>query len=243
MNKIGTHPIFSNLSQASHEAAKKIGCVPILLLFVKAPVRGRVKTRLAKKVGDKNAVELYKCFVEDLLELLKVHRLDFRICLWPPDAAEDIRNWLGVDCWPQEGDDLGRRMSNAFERAFSSGAKKVVLIGSDVPDMPIEHILEGFEALDHCDVVLGPCHDGGYYLIGLSRQVPEAIFEHVDWGTKDVYSQTVSKIKHLGLAFHELAVWFDVDTFEDLMQLRQRQKDGSTSKTAEMIRASCWFEE
>ena len=208
----------------------------LVLLFVKQPIVGRVKTRLAKKIGDKAAAELYKCFVEDLLERLKANGFNFRICLWPPDAAEDIRNWFGVDYWPQEGSNLGQRMRNAFIKAFSAGVKRVVLIGSDIPDMPAEYIAEAFEELKKCDIVLGPSQDGGYYLIGLSNKVPKAIFEQIDWGTKDVYGQTLSKIKHLRLKLYEIPEWFDIDTYEDLLQFQQRHISSETLKTIKTIR-------
>ncbi|HBG27932.1 MAG: hypothetical protein A2Y10_18335 [Planctomycetes bacterium GWF2_41_51] len=208
----------------------------LVLLFVKQPIAGLVKTRLAKKIGDKAATELYKCFVEDLLEKLKVNGFDFRICLWPPDPPEDIRNWLGTDYWPQEGDDLGQRMRNVFLRAFSNSEEKVVLIGSDIPDVPAEYLFESFDALENCDIVLGPCHDGGYYLIGLSKKVPEMIFEQIDWGAKNVYDQTLSKIKQLRLKLYELPKWFDIDTYEDLLQFQQRHKSSEALKTIKMIR-------
>jgi rSAM/selenodomain-associated transferase 1 len=115
----------------------------------------------------------------------------------------------------QDGDDLGARMSAAFERAFAAGARRVALVGTDVPALSRAHVEEAFTALGAHDVVLGPAADGGYYLIALSRARPE-LFRDLPWGAGSVADLTQSRAAALGLTVARLAVCRDVDTMEDL---------------------------
>ena len=139
-----------------------------VLFFVKHPA-GRVKTRLAEHVGQDVATDLYKSFVADILTTLHALSVNFKIVFYPPDVEKKFQQWLGEEYSysPQVGKELGQRMKKAFLQAFSDGFDKVVLIGSDIPDLPADYLELGFKTLETNDVVLGPSSDGEYlYLSG-----------------------------------------------------------------------------
>ena len=191
----------------------------IVLLFIKSPEKGQVKSRLAKAIGEDAALDVYKCLVSQTLENLKDGDYLFRICFYPSDSGAIIENWLGNAYYysPQHGRDLGEKMKNAFVHAFSDGVEKVLLIGSDIPDMSIPLLNEAFNALDSSDAVIGPANDGGYYLIGFNRAsfLPD-IFQGIVWSTDSVFDDTMKVFVKSGLSVHALRVLTDVDTFEDL---------------------------
>jgi len=212
-----------------------------ILLFVKSPVAGKVKTRLAVEIGAETALELYKCFVEDLVSMIENVDSGFQLCFHPPDAMPQVKQWLGDQhsYMPQKGRDLGEKMKNALALTLDEGFTKVVTIGSDIPDLPEEFLRQAFARLDSFDAVIGPSSDGGYYLIGFSSNsfLAEA-FDDVAWSTSDVFSQTLEKLKSHGLTVHLLPQWHDVDTQADLDDLVARIGNGhfSSSKTFDLIR-------
>jgi rSAM/selenodomain-associated transferase 1 len=182
-----------------------------LILFVKAPRAGEVKTRLARVLGPESACEAYKALVGRLLRNLKAVA-NVELCHSPDDAAGEIAMWLrpGWRCRPQGGGDLGERLHRAFERAFSDGARRVAVIGSDCPDVTPSDIQEAFARLDAFDVVLGPATDGGYWLIALNRAHPE-LFTQISWSTEKVLSETLRGVRSAGLNVHLLSERSDVD--------------------------------
>jgi rSAM/selenodomain-associated transferase 1 len=193
-----------------------------ILVFAKSPRPGRVKTRLARTVGDAAALRLYRAFVADLLETLSAADAPATICHHPPDAEEAMRAWLG-DRWPfrpQEGEDLGERMANALARAFGDGAEQALVVGGDLPDLPGRIISSAFQGIARNGAALGPAPDGGYYLIGFSAAAFEpAVFRDIPWGTDAVYRQTLARMEENRLSPAILPVWNDVDTVEDLCGL------------------------
>lgn len=211
-----------------------------IVLFVKSPVAGKVKSRLAEDIGEDAAVGLYRCFVEDLLTMIENLDGALRFFFHPPDAGPQIQRWLGDQhsYRQQRGADLGEKMKNAFTGAFDEGFSKVVTIGSDIPDLPEEFLKRSFAELDSFDAVIGPSSDGGYYLIGFSRDsfLAEA-FDDIAWSTSTVCDQTLAKLKSKGLTVHLLPQWHDVDTLADLDNLLARACDGpfSSSKTFDLI--------
>ena len=190
-----------------------------MLFFVKNPERTKVKTRLASAIGDQMAVKLYKRFLLEMLSTLNSGTFLFYVCFHPEDSLKDLKNWLGEDYLyiPQMGENLGEKMKNAFIEAFSMNFKKVLLIGSDIPDLQLEFIQEAFESLDEKDVVIGPSVDGGYYLIGFKDKtfLPRA-FEKIPWSTGRVYDETMKVLENQRLAVHTLQPLRDMDTVEDL---------------------------
>lgn len=190
-----------------------------LLFFIKNPERGKVKTRLASVVGGEMAVRLYKRFLLEMLSTLNKGTFVFYLCFYPADALEGLRNWLGEDYLyiPQQGEDLGERMKNGFIEAFAMNFRRVVLIGSDIPGLPLEFIEEAFTSLQEKDVAIGPSLDGGYYLIGFKDKkfFPQA-FKGIPWGTERVFEETMKILKQQGLTVHTLQPRRDIDTIEDL---------------------------
>jgi rSAM/selenodomain-associated transferase 1 len=211
-----------------------------LLLFAKSSIKGQVKTRLAAEIGEDFAVKLYKCFVEDLISLVENLDVHLEIYFYPPHTRLNFSEWLGEQyCYtPQVGDNLGERLKNAFDNAFEVGFSKVVVIGSDSPDLPENFLRLAFKELESHDVVIGPSNDGGYYLIGFSRTsfLPVA-FDGIAWSTSAVCKQTVEILKRHKLKIYLLPEWYDVDTRSDLEKLIARNKDTAfgQSKTTAFI--------
>ena len=197
-----------------------------MLFFIKNPEKGKVKTRLASAIGDKKAVKLYKRFLLEMLFTLNRGTFLFYLCYSPADALEDLRNWLGEEYlyMRQQGEDLGERMKNGFMEALAMNFKRVVLIGSDIPDLPLEFIEEAFTSLKETDVVIGPSLDGGYYLIGFKdKKFSPQAFKGIPWSTERVFEETMKILKHEGLTVHTLQPRRDIDTVEDL-RIRDLQR-------------------
>jgi rSAM/selenodomain-associated transferase 1 len=203
-----------------------------LLFFIKNPEKGKVKTRLASAIGDEMAVKLYKRFLLEMLSTLNRGTFLFYLYFYPGDSLNDLKDWLGDQYLyaPQMGENLGERMKNGFMEAFSMNFKRVVLIGSDIPDLPLEFIEEAFSALRNYDVVIGPAVDGGYYLIGSRNETfyPK-MFEGIPWSTERVLEGTVKILEQAGLTVHLLKPLRDIDTIEDLRNEEFRKKGGRSS--------------
>jgi rSAM/selenodomain-associated transferase 1 len=198
-----------------------------LIVFVKAPRPGAVKTRLARTIGASAAGAAYNHLVQTLLHQL--HGLTgVDVCFSPDDAASEVQHWLkeGWTSSPQGEGDLGRRLLSAFQRAFRAGAKRVAVIGSDCPSVRVEDIREAWGGLQTHDVVLGPATDGGYWLIGL-RQLQPNLFRGVQWSTEDVFAETVRRVQNAGLSVRLLRELTDVDTDRDWRAfLAAQNRDG-----------------
>jgi uncharacterized protein len=189
-----------------------------LLVFVKAPRPGAVKTRLASVLGVEAAAGLYRAMAGEEVRRTAPRAGEYARTLVydPPDAEAEIARWLpGEALAPQAGRDLGERLSGAFASAFAAGARRVAIVGTDVPACGREHVAEALGALDEHDVVLGPTHDGGYYLIALDRPRP-ALFQSIPWSTPSVLPATAERAGVLGLSVRMLDPLRDIDTVEDL---------------------------
>ena len=196
-----------------------------LLFFIKNPEKGLVKTKLASAVGDEMAVKLYRRFLLEMLSTLNRGTFLFYLCFYPEHSLNDLKRWLGDDYlyMPQAGENLGERMKNAFIDAFAMNFKRVVLIGSDIPDLPLEFIEKAFTSLQEKDVVIGPSIDGGYYLIGFKdKNFSLRAFEGIPWSTKRVFEETVKVLKQEGLTVHALQPLRDIDTIDDLKNLPRK---------------------
>ncbi len=193
-----------------------------ILLFTKAPEKGRVKSRLASEIGEENALALHKSFVLDFIGTLKKQGCPFRVFYYPPDAGEETADWLGKGppCRAQKGNDLGERMADAFAQTFSEGFERVLIVGSDIPDLTNALLDEAFSSLEVSDAVIGPASDGGYYLIGFGKGgfLPE-IFRNIPWGTEAVFRDTMAVFGRAGSRVHVLPEREDVDTLDDLRSL------------------------
>jgi rSAM/selenodomain-associated transferase 1 len=200
-----------------------------LLFFIKDPRKGRVKTRLASAIGDKMAVKLYRRFLLEMLFTLNKGTFLFYLCYSPENSLDNLKDWLGDHYlyMSQGGENLGEKMKNSFVEAFSMSFKRVVLIGSDIPDLPLEFIEEAFTSLREKDAVIGPSFDGGYYLIGFKDQTfSPRVFDGIHWSTGSVFEETLKVLKQEGLTLHTLQPLRDIDTVEDLRIRELRRKGG-----------------
>lgn len=183
-----------------------------LLVFLKAPRAGRVKTRLAKDLGKTRALAAYRLLVETLMNNLR-DTLPATLCFTPPESESEIITWLGADhrYEAQRNGDLGARLAHAISRAFGRGAGRVIVLGADCPDVVPDDLHRADELLETSDVVIGPARDGGYWLVGLNRAVPE-LFQDIEWSTQHVCAQTTERAAALGLQVETLRTLTDVDT-------------------------------
>lgn len=191
---------------------------PVLGVFVKAPVPGRVKTRLAADIGPARAAALYRRLGRQVVASTASNRHQTVVWYAPRTCGRLVRAWLdglGVTRFrAQPAGDLGRRLRGAFARHFREGARRVILIGSDCPGVDARLVSRALAALDECDLVLGPAQDGGYYLIGLRVPAPE-LFHRIAWSTQAVLEQTLAQARALGLRVALLPLLRDVDTASD----------------------------
>lgn len=214
-----------------------------LILFAKPPLAGRVKTRLAQSLGREGAARLYACFLRDAAEtaraLMEARPGVSLVCEWALEQGESLDDFPLTDWLPgaflhraQTGADLGMRMATALGRCLAFG-RRAVLIGTDFPDLPHEVLIDAFEKLDCGDeptVALGPAADGGYYLIGMNRFLPE-IFTGIPWSTNEVLSRTMERADALGVGTALLPEWRDVDDADDLEALKGRlSQDASRAR-------------
>jgi rSAM/selenodomain-associated transferase 1 len=193
-----------------------------LLFFVKYPEKGRVKSRLSAVIGNDAAVNLYKQLATQMFSNIKRGTFPFYISFYPENAEKAMKEWFGSEFLylPQNGKDLGERMKNGFIEAFEMGFQRVVLIGSDILDLPLEFIEEAFKSLEKKDVVIGPAYDGGYYLVGFKKKTfSPRVFEEMTWGTETVFDKTMKVLKQLKKRVHTLPYRRDIDTLEDLKNL------------------------
>lgn len=194
-----------------------------LLLFVKNPIPGTVKSRLGRHIGFEQAAALYRCFARDLLLTTQQLGVDQLIFYAPADAQAPVKAWLGPNCHylPQQGEDLGERMSHAFATCFEMGYSGALITGSDSPDLPLAFLHHGLNALKQQQIVIGPSDDGGYYTLGFTPQnFTPAVFVEMPWSTSTVFAQTMDRLKSSPV--YQLPTWYDVDTVEDLRHFYQR---------------------
>jgi rSAM/selenodomain-associated transferase 1 len=186
-----------------------------LIVFVRAPRAGAVKTRLAQKIGANAACDAYQKLVRAVLNKIdSIPEVQLRYS--PDDAESEVRPWLRPS-WilsPQGAGDLGERLTRAFAESFGGGASRVLIIGSDCPWLNDADIKEAWNDLETHDLVLGPAKDGGYWLIGLREPKPE-LFTGISWSTGMVLEQTVKHARAGGLQFRLLRELRDVDTLGD----------------------------
>lgn len=213
-----------------------------LIVFVRHPEPGQVKTRLARTCGDIFAAKIYGFFVDDLLAALASGSHHLEIFFTPAEREIEIRQRFGgqFSYTPQQGEELGERMENAFRCCFAKGFAATLLIGSDSPDLTAEVIELAFHALeDGQDAVVGPAFDGGYYLIGFrSAAFHPIVFQEMPWGEHNVCEKTLNRLQARGYRIHLAPSWHDIDTGEDLaaFQARHANTPFSCSRTMAFLR-------
>jgi rSAM/selenodomain-associated transferase 1 len=190
----------------------------VLIVFVKEPRRGAVKTRLASALGPDRAAELYRALAEEEVRRTRPAGGDYERLFFfaPAEARPALEAWFpGETFLAQEGADLGARMAHAFAAAFARGARRAAVIGTDVPWVSRELVREALLALGDHEVVLGPARDGGYYLLALDRPRP-LLFEGIPWSTPGVLCATAERASLLGLRLSVLEPLSGIDTLEDV---------------------------
>ncbi len=185
----------------------------LLIVFVKNIILGKVKTRLAKIIGDVSAFKIYSELVDITEKATSNITVDKHIYF--SDVIISSK-WKGNKKFIQEGKDLGIKMQNAFQNGFDEGYENILLIGSDLPDISKKIIDSAFEKLENNDVIFGPAEDGGYYLIGLSKMIP-SIFEDKPWSLSELLTVTLAELKTQKQTIGLLETLNDIDTFEDLI--------------------------
>lgn len=199
-----------------------------VIMFVKEPLLGCVKTRLAKDTSEKFALQLYINMVEDLFQTLQ----DFELILY---AYPTINFYNNSNVYEQKGTTLGDKMYNAFYEQFKKGYDNLVLIGSDTPQLSADYIRDSFQHLESKNIIIGPSDDGGYYLIGLRKKaLKKELFEEISWSTNRVLHQTLQKINKEEL--YLLRYLNDIDTLTDLTVFYNRYKKSmAASNTIEFL--------
>ena len=186
-----------------------------LLIFAKNPVDGKVKTRLAATIGKEQTLFIYQKLIDHTIAVTKELSVD-KIVFYS-DFIDKKDNWNNALFQKklQSGNDLGERMKNAFKSSFTAGYEKVVIIGTDCYDLTETIINKAFESLNENDVVIGPAEDGGYYLLGIKKFLPQ-FFENIEWSTDKVFDQTIAVCNTLGLSTFLLQELNDIDDEDDL---------------------------
>ena len=188
----------------------------LLIIFTRNPELGKVKTRLAKSIGNQKALDIYKLLLQKTKEVTQNATCD-KVVYYSEKITENGIWNSNFSKELQIGNDLGDKMKNAFENAFKNGYKKAIVIGSDLYDLEPHHIAEAFEKLNSNDAVIGPAQDGGYYLLGLKKN-HESIFQNKEWGTSSVRKDTLKDLEKDSV--HLLEELNDVDVVEDIINHR-----------------------
>ncbi len=196
-----------------------------IIIFIKNPDSSPVKTRLAKHTNINFAKKFYKNSILDTINSVKKTKIPYFIFSYPDLYTENSII--------QKGKDLGERMYNAFKWAFANEFKKVLIMGSDIPHITSDILIDAFKKLNEFDYVIGPCFDGGYYLIGMKKEkLKKQIFENIDWSTDKVFSQTIEKLQN----YYVLKKMYDIDTIEDLKKFYYENKNNSSLNTVKFLK-------
>jgi hypothetical protein len=185
----------------------------VLIIFTRNPELGKVKTRLAKTIGNEKTLEVYRDLLSHTMKVTQIVDCDKFVFYDNSIEPNDIWSNAIYEKRMQFGVDLGAKMQNAFQELFNLGYKNCVIVGSDLFDLQAKHIIETFDKLENNDAVIGPAEDGGYYLLGLKKIIPNIFFDK-KWGTETVFSDTMKDLYAYSVDF--LEILNDIDTAEDL---------------------------
>lgn len=196
-----------------------------LVIMTRIPIPGKTKTRLEGILTKKQCADIHSCFLKDILEESKKIEDIYR-CIYHSDEGdlEVLIDIVGEDIslHKQVGETLGDRMENIFIKLFREGYTKIVLIGTDIPEIDKKVIDRSYDLLDKNDIVFGPTLDGGYYLVGMNRVEGIVFDKSIKWGTEDVFKETLEIIKESGLEVAQVEKLMDIDTSEELISLSKR---------------------
>jgi uncharacterized protein len=206
-----------------------MSCKNLLGLFLKFPVPGKVKTRLAINIGKEAASDFYRRLAEHVLKNTAPKGTGYeRLIFFTPDSMRsEFGKWLpGEELRVQRGKDIGERMHHALSEMLEMGAENAIVIGADIPGLNRTIIERAFQTLKTAQIVIGPAMDGGYYLIGMKFPHPE-IFRDIPWSTEEVFERTVSRIEEKRLRYELVDTLFDVDRLEDYYKTEEILKRGN----------------
>lgn len=191
-----------------------------LILFTRVPIPGKTKTRLMPFLNGEECAEVHACFVKDIYEKSKEVDADLFVFYTPKDEKKLLTSLFEQDviCLPQHGADLGERMKNAIGIVLRMGYEKVILIGTDIPQIHPETLNNAFDNLDEKDIVIHPTFDGGYYLIGMKKEY-DSIWKIERYGTNTVIYDTLQHMRNERLSTAVGQMYYDVDDKEDLLHL------------------------
>lgn len=193
----------------------------LLLIFTKNPEIGKVKTRLAKEIGNQAALDIYKFLLQHTFLVTKDLKVSKEVYYSEEITEDDLWDPALFGKKIQQGEHLGERMENSFKNGFQRGYKKVVIIGSDLFDLKTDDLVTAFQKLDASDFVLGPAQDGGYYLFGM-KKADEKVFRNKNWGTDSVFEETMKDLESQKVSL--LEVRNDIDTLEDLKEFKELRR-------------------
>lgn len=190
----------------------------LVIIFARNPVLGKVKTKLAREIGDEGALQVYLKLLEHTHKVADEVTADKQI--YYTDSLDEfgLLDYFKFTKKLQEGEDLGERMHNAMKCGFDEGYRRIVIIGSDCMELSPEVIEDAFVALTSNDCVMGPATDGGYYLIGL-RIMQDFLFQDKPWGSSDVLLDTLLDLQNAGMNYYLLPTLNDIDSKKDLDRL------------------------
>lgn len=191
-----------------------------LILFTRVPIPGKTKTRLMPFLNGEECAEVHACFVKDIYEKSKEVEADLFVFYTPKDEKKLLTPLFEQDviCLPQYGEDLGERMKNAIGIVLRMGYEKVILIGTDIPQIHPETLNNAFDNLEEKDIVIHPTFDGGYYLIGMKKEY-DSIWKIERYGTNTVIYDTLQHMRNERLSTAVGQMYYDVDNKEDLLHL------------------------
>ncbi|MGB3404243.1 MAG: TIGR04282 family arsenosugar biosynthesis glycosyltransferase [Microcoleaceae cyanobacterium] len=196
-----------------------------LIIFSRYPQPGKTKTRLIPALGEAGAALLHRQMAQYAVkigrELIQSRSISLEV-RYTGGTLSQMQDWLGTDLvYNQQGTgDLGDRMNQSFQAGFDSGKSAIIIIGTDCIELNADILSQGFETLKQQNLVIGTAQDGGYYLIGLRRLIPE-LFQGIDWGTERVLQQTLDRCKPLNLSIGNLPQLSDIDRPEDLNKISE----------------------
>ena len=222
----------------------------VIAVFARAPIPGQTKTRLARVIGNEAAAELSLAMLSDTLALARRAARDWGNCevvlaYTPTDAFAAGPYSLGP-LWngprlAQCTGNLGDRLLDCVARLHQQGKERMVIIGSDSPDLPAGYICRALANLCHADLVFGPARDGGFYLIGTAAPLPNALFDGIEWSDNSTLSRVQTNARRLQLGVQAVPEWDDVDTMHDLQRLAQRLAHDSCSAPTHAPQTTRWL--
>ena len=209
-----------------------------LILMTRIPIPGKTKTRLMDLLTGDECAGLHMAFLKDLITTFtELKDIDLFMTYTPEDSLFILENVIpeSMESFPQKGEDLGEKMFNAINQVLLKGYKKVVLIGSDIPDLSAKDIQTSFQILEEHDIVLGPTYDGGYYLVGMKTSNEKIFRIPKKWGGKSVLESTIDIGNEQNLTIGLSSKYRDIDTKEDLFEFERKNENSKSSQTMKWI--------